>query len=192
MFSDLQKVFRFLGSFQSFWKFLWPETWHLRHWLHFWQLRTTIWTITLWPLNREWWWQHSQFLRCFIGELPLAVAQKVRKHDFFEVSLWGAFVSTHCSFGLETANLASNFNRSSVIASFVQFYLCPPKRPILLTFPDFPEVLNGAVFSGGSHLVKSIQTGGNLYSQLSFFIPSWNCKNWQFCRVFKGNRKTFT
>ena len=54
----------FWGIFQSFWNFLWPETWHLRHWLHFWQLRTTIWTITLWPLNREWWWQHSQFLRC--------------------------------------------------------------------------------------------------------------------------------
>ena len=63
-------VFRFLGSFQSFWKFLWPETWHLRHWLHFWQLRTTIWTITLWPLNREWWWQHSQFLRCFLWVRP--------------------------------------------------------------------------------------------------------------------------
>ena len=63
-------VFRFLGSFQSFWKFLWPETWHLRHWLNFWQLRTTIWTITLWPLNREWWWwQHSQFLRCFVWQL---------------------------------------------------------------------------------------------------------------------------
>ena len=41
--------------------------WHLRHWLHCWQLRTTIWTITLWPLNREWWWQHSQFLRCFFS-----------------------------------------------------------------------------------------------------------------------------
>ena len=48
------------------WKLLWHETWHLRHWLHFWQLRTTIWTITLCPLNIEWWWQHSQFLRCFI------------------------------------------------------------------------------------------------------------------------------
>ena len=70
MFLDLRKVFRFLGSFQSFWKFLWPETWHLRHWLHFWQLRTTIWTITLWPLNREWWWQHSQFLRCFYESVP--------------------------------------------------------------------------------------------------------------------------
>ena len=58
-------VFRILGSFQSFWKFLWPETRHLRHWLHFWQLRTTIWTIRLWSLNTEWWWQHSQFLRCF-------------------------------------------------------------------------------------------------------------------------------
>ena len=66
MFSDLRKVFRILGSFQSVWKFLWPETWHLRHRLHFWQLRTTIWTITLWPLNREWWWQPSQFLRCFV------------------------------------------------------------------------------------------------------------------------------
>ena len=54
-----------IADFQIFWKFLWPETWHLRHWLHFWQLRTTIWTITLWPLNIEWWWQHSQFLRCF-------------------------------------------------------------------------------------------------------------------------------
>ena len=39
-------------------------TWHLRHWLHFWPLRTTILTFTLWPLNKEWWWQHSQFLRC--------------------------------------------------------------------------------------------------------------------------------
>ena len=27
----------------------WPETWHLRHWLHFWQLRTTILTFTLCP-----------------------------------------------------------------------------------------------------------------------------------------------
>ena len=44
---------------------LWPETWHLRHWLHFWQLRTTILTITLWPLNKEWQGQHLQFLRCF-------------------------------------------------------------------------------------------------------------------------------
>ena len=41
----------------------------LRHWLHCWQLRTTIWTITLCPLNREWWWQHSQFLRCFVSKL---------------------------------------------------------------------------------------------------------------------------
>ena len=48
---------------------LWPNTWHLRHWLHFWQLRTTILTFTLWPLNKEWWWQHSQFLRCF-GNTP--------------------------------------------------------------------------------------------------------------------------
>ena len=55
-----------IADFQIFWKFLWPETWHLRHWLHFWQLRTTIWTITLWPLNIEWWWQHSQFLRCVL------------------------------------------------------------------------------------------------------------------------------
>ena len=45
---------------------LWPETWLLRHWLHFWQLRTTILTITLWPLKKEWWWQHSQFLRCLL------------------------------------------------------------------------------------------------------------------------------
>ena len=36
-------------------------------WLHLWQLRTTIWTSTLWPLNTEWWWQHSQFLRCFLS-----------------------------------------------------------------------------------------------------------------------------
>ena len=43
---------------------LWPETWLLRHWLFFWQLRTTILTITLWPLKKERWWQHSQFLRC--------------------------------------------------------------------------------------------------------------------------------
>ena len=52
----LQKIVRFLKHF---------VTWDLRHWLHFWQLRTTIWTITLWPLNKEWRGQHSQFLRCF-------------------------------------------------------------------------------------------------------------------------------
>ena len=32
-----------------------------------WQLRTTILTITLWPLNKEWRGQHSQFLRCFVS-----------------------------------------------------------------------------------------------------------------------------
>ena len=55
--------------FWEFSNFLKPETWHLRHWLHFWQLRTTIWTITLWHLNREWWWQHSQFLQCLKSTL---------------------------------------------------------------------------------------------------------------------------
>ena len=54
-------LFHIFGSPRN----LWPETWHLRHWFHFWQLRTTILTVTLWPLNKEWWWQHSQFLRCF-------------------------------------------------------------------------------------------------------------------------------
>ena len=55
---------------------LWPETWHLRHWFHFWQLRTTILTFTLWLLNKEWWWQHSQFLRCFIIFAPLFLKLK--------------------------------------------------------------------------------------------------------------------
>ena len=43
---------------------LWPETWQLIHWLHFWQFRTAILTFTLSPLNKEWRGQHSQFLRC--------------------------------------------------------------------------------------------------------------------------------
>ena len=46
--------------------------WHLRHWLHCWQLRTTLLRITLWPLNKEWWGQHLQFLRCFSLGLPLS------------------------------------------------------------------------------------------------------------------------
>ena len=65
----LMTIFRLLENFQifgffssDFLKILWPDTWHLRHWLHCWQLRTTILTITLWPLNKEWQWQHSQ---CF-------------------------------------------------------------------------------------------------------------------------------
>ena len=65
-FSDIWKVFRFFESCQIFWKLLWPETWHLRHRLHFWQLRSTI---AVWPLNTEWWWQHSQFVRCLIYSL---------------------------------------------------------------------------------------------------------------------------
>ena len=52
-FSYFRKIFRFF------------ETWHLRHWLHCCQLRTTLLTITLWPLNKEWQGQHSQFLGCF-------------------------------------------------------------------------------------------------------------------------------
>ena len=59
---------------------LWPETWLLRHWLFFWQLRTTILTITLWPLKKEWWWQHSQFLRCFGLDFPfplLSISQNL-------------------------------------------------------------------------------------------------------------------
>ena len=50
------------GKFSDFLKILWPDTWHLRHWLHCWQLRTTI---TLWPLNKEWRGQHLQFLQWF-------------------------------------------------------------------------------------------------------------------------------
>ena len=55
----------FWKFFSDFLKILWPYTWHLRHWLHCWQLRTTLLTITLWPLNKVWQGQHSQFLRCF-------------------------------------------------------------------------------------------------------------------------------
>ena len=72
----LMTILRFLENFQmfrifsDFLKILWPDTWHLRHWLHCWQLRTTILTITLWPLNKEWGGQHSQLLRCFVSLLP--------------------------------------------------------------------------------------------------------------------------
>ena len=70
----------------DFWKFsdpgdLWPETWHLIHWLHFWQLKTTILTITLCPLNKEWRGPHSQLLRCFehIGEsLNFCVGENIQ------------------------------------------------------------------------------------------------------------------
>ena len=56
-----------------------PDSWHLRHWLHFWQLRTTILTFTLWPLNKEWWWQHSQFLRCFLWGFPYCPNDSMKK-----------------------------------------------------------------------------------------------------------------
>ena len=39
--------------------------WHLRHWLHCWQLRTTLLRITLWSWIALRQGQHSQFLRCF-------------------------------------------------------------------------------------------------------------------------------
>ena len=60
-----------MESFQIFGKFLWPETWHLRHWLHFWQLKTATLTNTLWPLNKEWQRQRLQFLRCFLRIIKL-------------------------------------------------------------------------------------------------------------------------
>ena len=62
--------FQIFGKFQIFWENF--VAWHLRHWLHCIQLRTTILTITLWPLNKEWWGQHLQFLRCFSLGLPLS------------------------------------------------------------------------------------------------------------------------
>ena len=37
-------------------EFLWPGAW----------LTLKTLSNTLWPLNREWSWQHSQFLRCFM------------------------------------------------------------------------------------------------------------------------------
>ena len=81
-FSDFQKIFRLLENFQMFrksldflWKILrwdvWPETWHSSHWL---QLRTTILTTTLWPLNKEWRGQHLQFLRCFFAKPSLDIS----------------------------------------------------------------------------------------------------------------------
>ena len=42
----------------------------------------TILTFTLWPLNKEWWWQHSQFLRCFF-----------LKPGFWQI---GIFTKYHC------------------------------------------------------------------------------------------------
>ena len=104
-------VFRFAESFQIFGEFLWPETWHLRHWLHFWQLRTTIWTITLWPLNREWWWQHSQFLRCFyIGKISRDKnlhpnACKSRQNGFCDKIVWIMLFSKHSFLCLTTLNV---------------------------------------------------------------------------------------
>ena len=70
-FLQFLSVFKFAENFQIFGEFseflkvfvTWDMT--LETLVTFLKLRTTIWTITLWPLNREWWWQHSQFLRCF-------------------------------------------------------------------------------------------------------------------------------
>ena len=76
-------------SFHHFFEILWPENWHLRLWLHvtletlitLLTIENKIWTITLWPLNREWWWQHSQFLRCYYYYLSLEVWGPFRKGD---------------------------------------------------------------------------------------------------------------
>ena len=52
---------------------LWPETWHLRHWFDFWQLRTTISTFTLWPLNKEWQGTAFAILAMFSNVFPMFV-----------------------------------------------------------------------------------------------------------------------
>ena len=61
------------GKFSDFLKILWPETWHLKHWLHCWQLRTTLLTITLWPLNKEWRGQLFAFASSAYWFLPLGL-----------------------------------------------------------------------------------------------------------------------
>ena len=69
-------------------RYLWPEAWHLRHWLHFWQLRTTILTFTLWPLNRKWRGQHPQFLRCLLlwrqNFLNMASTRNIRHSGIYQ------------------------------------------------------------------------------------------------------------
>ena len=45
--------------------------WHLRHWLHCWQLSTTLLRITLWSWIALRQGQHSQFLRCFETEISV-------------------------------------------------------------------------------------------------------------------------
>ena len=50
----IMKIFRFLENVQIFWNLVTLYTWgtdymwHLRHWLHCWQFRTTLLRITLW------------------------------------------------------------------------------------------------------------------------------------------------
>ena len=51
---------------------------------------------TLWPLNTEWWWQHSQFLRCFFNSslavnFP-ALDQKRELKTVYSCRLWGGGV----------------------------------------------------------------------------------------------------
>ena len=54
---------------------------------------TKMLTFTLWPLNKEWWWQHSQFLRYFKLDIcsKLSLILKVR---YFQDD--GGHRSLHC------------------------------------------------------------------------------------------------
>ena len=61
---------------------------------------TTILTFTLWPLNKEWWWQHSQFLRCFW-----------KKWEKIELRLYG----------LMKKKLILIFSKISFTSSFFQY-----------------------------------------------------------------------
>ena len=59
---------------------------------------TTILTFTLWPLNKEWWWQHSQFLRCFYflskpSGTRVSPVQRLIRLNFSNVASYFHFLS---------------------------------------------------------------------------------------------------
>ena len=86
---------------------MWPETGHLRHWLHFLQLRTTIKTLTLGPFNKEWWGQHSQLLQCFYECIP-KFNFPARSSQHQGHLCWGIFFAF-----LETKNFRGQRSRSA-------------------------------------------------------------------------------
>ena len=99
--------------------------------------------VTLWPLNKEWWWQHSQFLRCFgLNSQCTAVNYTCAFMMFVSISRIGYALHSESS----DTGTAMHTDACNVVKFY---YLLSPQLPSL--WPGLPWEKEVFFFEVSSH-----------------------------------------